>query len=221
MNTRRNPAKVVDILIADDHQMVRDGLKVMLFTKKASMEVNIREAETAEEAIEKSLQHTFDIILMDYDLPDQGGVTATREILGAQPATKILALSHNDEFAYIEQMIAAGARGYILKNIGASQLLNAIKTILDGSPYFSNEAAVQLLEARKRTHLKGPKRSIITKREREVLQFIAGGMTNREIGTKLFISARTVETHRQHIAAKLNVKNSAEVVKAAYLQGII
>ncbi len=201
--------------------MIRDGLKSMLFTKRASMKFNIQEADTSEEAIEKSKEHGFHVVLMDYILPDQGGVVATREILKVRPNTKILAFSHTDELAYYEQMIAAGAKGYILKNVGPDQLIDAIKSILKGGTYFSSEVAGRLMASRKKAGLKEGNLSLLTGREIEVLKGIEAELTTKEIAEKLFISPRTVESHRQNIMLKLDAKNTAGLLKEAYKRRII
>lgn len=141
----------ISMLIADDHQMVRDGIRVMLDAKKASMRFGIEEAESTEEAIGKADEQVFDIVLMDYHLRKMGGSKCTEEILKRSPHTRILALSNYDELAYVENMLDAGAKGYILKNIEPGQLVKAIQTVLEGQSYFSNEVAVKLLDAGKKS----------------------------------------------------------------------
>ena len=137
----------ISILIVDDHQMVRDGIKVMLNNKRNRIHFLIDDVEDGTEALKKIVNKDFDIVLLDYNLSGKNGAEILGEILLLKPKTKVLALSNFDELGYIESMISAGAKGYILKNIEPSQLITAIKTILTGKVYYSNEVAVKLLEA--------------------------------------------------------------------------
>src|SRR5436309_329787 len=179
---------VIQLLIVDDHKMVRDGLKVMLSSLKKMMQFNIDEAENGEEAIRKASQKQFDIIIVDYHMPGMPGPEAVVRLIRYRPQAKILALSNYDEVQYVQSMIDAGAKGYVLKNIEPAQLLTAIKTILDNKMYYSNEVATKLIEVVK----KDPIKSLwteegLTRRELEILRMIAMEMTNDEISKKLNI----------------------------------
>jgi DNA-binding NarL/FixJ family response regulator len=205
----------VNVLIVDDHQMVRDGLKVMLQSKKDIFQFTIDEAENGEEALKKVLRKNYDAVLMDYQMPDMSGAETTENMLQYQPRIKVLAISNYDELPYVEKMIASGARGYVLKNIEPSQLLTAIKTILDNKTYYSNEVSTKLLDAAGHNAVILEKHGL-TRRELEVLRMIAMEMTNEEIAEKLFVGKRTVDTHRQNLLNKLHARNTVGLIKAAY-----
>jgi DNA-binding NarL/FixJ family response regulator len=214
---KENPIHLINLLIADDHQMVRDGIKVMLQSKKDVFQFVIDEAENGEEAIKKVSKKSYDVILMDYRMPDMSGAETTENILRTQPRIKILALSNYDELPYVERMIAAGAKGYVLKNIEPTQLLVAIKTIMEGNTYYSNEVSTKLLDSQGKkavSHIL--EKHGLTKRELEVLRMIAQEMTNEEIAEKLFVGKRTVDTHRQNLLNKLHARNTVGLIKAAY-----
>lgn len=211
------PLKIIRLLIVDDHQMVRDGIKVMLESKENFLRFEIDEAENGEIAIRKILKKNFDIVLIDYQLPGMSGTETLQRIRLYKKDIKVLALSNYDEFSYVKSMIDGGANGYILKNIEPSQLINAIQSVLADIPYYSNEVALKLIDSAKNADKTIPARkSGLTKRELEILKMIAFEMTNDEIAKSLFISKRTVDTHRQNLLNKLNVKNTAGLIKAAY-----
>jgi DNA-binding NarL/FixJ family response regulator len=223
MNTKarnkksNSESKVIHLLIVDDHQMVRDGIKVMLSFPSKPMQFLIDEAEDGHEAVSKVLHNNYDVVLLDYNLSDKNGAAVAEDILLYKPETKILALSNYDEVAYVESMINAGAKGYILKNVEPSQLYAAIKTILSGKEYYSNEIAVKLLEVSQRDSFKIKKsKGLLTPREMEVLQLICMEKTNDEIARELFLSKRTIDTHRQRLLLKFNVKNTAGLMRAAF-----
>lgn len=207
----------INLLIVDDHQMVRDGIKVMLQSRKDNIHFNIDEAENGAEAIKKVARKNFDVILMDYQMPDMSGAQTAESILKYQPKTKILALSNYDELSYIEKMIASGAKGYVLKNIEPSTLMNAVRTILDNKTYYSNEVATKLIDAVNKKNLNQVlDKHGLTKREQEVLRMIAAEMTNDEIAERLGVGKRTVDTHRQNLLNKLHARNTVGLIKAAY-----
>lgn len=134
-----------------------------------------------------------------------------------KPHTKVLALSNFDELGYVESMIKAGARGYILKSIEPSQLISAIKTILAGKKYYSNEIALKLLEVSQNESLKISRdKHLLTPREIQVLKLICMEKTNEQIAEELFVSKRTIDTHRQNLLLKLRAKNTAGLIKAAF-----
>jgi len=163
------------------------------------------------------IKKSYDVILMDYQMPDMSGAQTSENILQYQPKAKILALSNYDELPYVERMIASGAKGYVLKNIEPSQLLNAIRTILENKTFYSNEVASKLLDAANKDSVNNIlEKHALTKRELEVLQMIAMEMTNEEIAEKLFVGKRTVDTHRQNLLNKLHARNTVGLIKAAY-----
>lgn len=218
IKTKNNSeTKIIRLLIVDDHQMVRDGIKVMLGFQKKQLQFLIDEAEDGNEALNKILHKDYDVVLLDYNLSDKNGAVVAEEILLYKPHTKILALSNYDELAYVESMINSGVKGYILKNVEPSQLYTAIKTILSGKVYYSNEIAVKLLEVSQEDslHIKKNKESL-TPREMEVLKLIYMERNNSEIADELFVSKRTIDTHRQNLLLKLGAKNTAGLIKAAF-----
>jgi DNA-binding NarL/FixJ family response regulator len=209
--------KIIRLLIIDDHQMVRDGIRVMLDSRKNSFVFEIDEAENGEIAIQKILKKNFDIVLIDYQLPGMSGTETLQRIRSYKKDIKALALSNHDEVFYIKSMIDEGANGYILKNIEPSQLIQAIQSVLAGTPYYSNEVALKLIDSAENSDKSvNAFKSGLTKRQLEVLKMIAQEMTNDEIAQALYISKRTVDTHRQNLINKLDVKNTAGLIKAAY-----
>ena len=209
--------KTVRLLIVDDHQMVRDGIRIMLETKENFLRFEIDEAENGEVAIQKVLKKGYDIVLMDYQLPGMNGTETLQQLRLYKKDLKVLALSNYDEFSYVKSMVSHGANGYILKNIDPSQLLQAITSVLAGTPYYSNEVALKLIDSAKYPEKEEQdSRGGLSKREIEVLRMIALEMTNDEIARSLFISKRTVDSHRQNLIKKLQVKNTAGLIKVAY-----
>ena len=212
-----SPIKTIRLLIIDDHQMVRDGIRVMLESKENFLRFDIDEAENGEIAIGKILKKDFDVVLIDYQLPGMNGPETLQKIRLYKKDIRVLALSNYDEFSYVRSMINEGANGYILKNIEPSQLIHAIESVLAGKPYYSNEVALKLIESAKSSDKAvSTQRSGLSKRELEILKMIAFEMTNDEIAKSLFISKRTVDTHRQNLLKKLQAKNTAGLIKAAY-----
>jgi len=217
MIMEETPLKTIRLLIIDDHQMVRDGIRVMLESKENFLRFEIDEAENGEIAIRKILKKNFDIVLIDYQLPGMSGTETLQRIRLYKKDIKVLALSNYDEFSYIKSMLNEGANGYILKNVEPSQLIQAIQSVLAGVPYYSNEVALKLIESAKNADKTITlQKTGLTKREMEILKMIALEMTNDEIAKSLFISKRTVDTHRQNLLNKLSVKNTAGLIKAAY-----
>jgi DNA-binding NarL/FixJ family response regulator len=217
MITAAKSVKTISLLIVDDHQMVRDGIRVMLESQQGYYKFDITESDSGEDAINKVLRKNFDSIIVDYQMPGISGAETVKSIMMYRPESKILALSNYDELSYISNMLNAGAKGYVLKNIEPSQLVLAIQNILDDRPYYSNEVAVKLLDAERNNIRTGTPESYgLTKREMEILKRIALEMTNDEIASDLKIAKRTVDSHRQNLLNKLHVKNTVGLIKAAY-----
>jgi DNA-binding NarL/FixJ family response regulator len=212
--------KTLKILLVDDHKMIRDGIKSMLESQENKYKFIIDEAEDGEEGLAKSKANPH-IIIMDYQLPKMSGAETAALILGSNPKAKILALSNYNEYMYIDKMIKTGVKGFILKNIGPEELLKAIETILNGSIYYSSDVAVKMMSfdnnsaQSKKTPKDNKLEEILSQRELEVLKCIGEEYTSEEIAKKLSISKRTVDSHRQNIMNKLNVKNIAGLVKYA------
>lgn len=216
----------IKILLVDDHKVVRDGIKYTL-NLQDKIEVEIDESESASEAITKAGHLSYDVIIMDINMPDINGIEATQEIIKLNKKANILALSMHDEEYHIVKMIQAGAKGYILKNSGSEELKKAILEVAKGKRYYSSEVAVKLMgnyhedivdrKPRARKTYKG----ILTKREVEVLKLVAGEFTNEEIAKKLFVSKRTIDAHRQNILNKTGAKNTAGLINYASKNNII
>ena len=208
---------VINVLVIDDHKMIRDGLKVMLASLSKFQLFKLVEADSGEDAIKKISKTSFEVVIMDYQMPGLSGAETIHRILRFRPKMKILALSNYDELSYIQSMMDAGAKGYILKNIEPAEMLNAIRTILADKIYYCNEVAVKLIEAAEDKKISKEKaKQILTRREIEVLQMIAMEMSNDEIAKKLFVAKRTIDSHRQNLLNKLQVKNSMGLMKIAY-----
>lgn len=211
---------LVRVLVADDHRMVREGIRTMLKEARSRRTFEVREAESSEEAVQKALSEDYQVVLMDFHLPGRGGAKATELILARRPDIAVLAISSYGERVYVDQMIAAGALGYILKNIEPDTLAEAIRTVMAGKYFYSNEIAVQLIDDKVRPGARDPLASL-TSREREVFQEILQGKPNRVIAQKLHVDKRTVDKHRENLMAKLGVKNAMELAKFGIRLGLL
>lgn len=213
--------KGIKILIADDHKLVRTGIRFTLESSNPKGTLaKFDEASNGYEALQLASVNEYDIILMDINMPEMDGIAATQTILKATPNKNIIAISMHDEEYQVRKMIDAGARGYLLKNTGPEILNAAIQTVIRGGQYFSNEVAVKLMQIPgKKEHepviRKTDARTALSKREQEILIMIANELTNEEIAAQLSISKRTVDTHRQNMINKLQVKNTAGLIKYA------
>ena len=204
---------LIRLLIADDHVIIRNGLKLML-SKNPKFKI-VAEVSSGQEAIDyiDNNSNDIDVILMDIDMPGVNGIEATKTITKNHPNVKILALSMHDEEVYITSMIDAGATGYILKQADVYEISQAIESTAIGKKFYSNEVSITIINSlHKKSKDKGNELSV---REMEILSLIAAGLTNKEVGEKLFISARTVESHRRNILDKLDFKNTAEMIRYA------
>ncbi len=194
----------VKVFIVDDHEIFRNGLK-MVFNRCDDIEV-VGEAESGEEFIEKINNAGFDVVLMDIKMNGMNGIETTKKALDKNPDLKILVLSTFGEEEFLEQILQAGAKGFILKNVLKEVLFNAIKTVHSGQNYFSPELLPYFT---KRFTNNGDTQDIVplTERELEVLTLIGKGYSNDEIAEKLFISKRTVDTHKNNLISKTGSKN--------------
>jgi DNA-binding NarL/FixJ family response regulator len=222
MSTGEITVAPINVLIIDDHKMVRDGLKMMLSSLKKIFHFRIAEAECGEDALKKINRENFGLVIIDYQLPGISGVETIYRILRFKPATKIMVLSHYDELPCIQAMMDAGARGYVLKNVEPAELHKALIAVLSGGIYYSNGAALKLIESGKDNGIQQLQtKSLLTRREQEVLKMIAMELTNDEIAQKLSVAKRTIDTHRQNLINKLHVKNTVGLVKAAYKLNLV
>jgi len=212
-----NKRHKIKILIVDDHQMVRDGIRTMLESKADSYHFTIIESESGEDALVRVQKMKFDIILMDYQLPKMNGAETICKLLKLNPQTKILAVSNYDEFTYIKKVMDSGAKGYILKNIGPSELITAIETVLNGELYYTKDVAMKIIQNKSFSNDKVEiNNSPLSNRETEVLKLIVNEQSNDEIANELNITKRTVDSHRQNLLKKIGVKNTVGLVKYAY-----
>jgi len=200
------------IFIVADHYLVIEGIRSLRHAEK-----NIDwmgHATNAASCLDFLKHEQPDIILMDVSLPDRSGTELCKEVKQLYPAVLVLGLSTFNQQVIIRNMMDNGASGYVLKNATKEELLEAISIVLKGETYFSVEAVDALKES-------NAQRPVITRREKEVLQLIAEGLTNAEIAEKLFISIATVNTHRKSILEKLEVKNTATLIGKAIKMGLI
>lgn len=202
----------IKIIILDDHQMLIDGLKALLKTDK-KIEL-IGENTSASAAIEMARKNIPDIILTDINMPEMSGIEFTQQIKKEFPEIKIIALSMFSERSTISEMLQAGASGYILKNTGKEELINAIEKVAAGGMFFSDEVSAEMMKAMS-SQVQKQEKINFTDREKEIIKLIAQEFSNAAIGEKLFISERTVETHRKNIFRKANTKTVVGLVKFA------
>ena len=189
----------------------------MLASRSDKFKFDISEAECSEEAFEKVLAEDFDVILIDYQLPDVIGPDAVTRILHYKPISRILVLSNYDEYSCILNMKQAGAKGYVLKNISPDELITAIETVLSGKKYYARAISEKLtdLKRKKIRNTTQQEKYGVTKRQIEILKFISEGMTNEDISKKLKLAKRTIDTHRQNLLVKLGVNNTAALIRKA------
>jgi len=207
---------MLNILLVDDHQIVIDGLK-QLIHGGSEFKVS-HEALTGTDAIKIASDEEVDLILLDINLPDKSGFEVCKTIKDQHPDIKIIALTMHGEAGFISKMIKMGVDGYILKNAGKEIILDAIKTVMNGKRYFSEEVTESLLSRETKAKRMSGSGLIqkLTRREKEILKLVIEELTTDEIAEKLFISSTTVISHRKSLLRKLNAKNTAGLVKAAY-----
>lgn len=213
----------INVLLAEDHQIVREGLRAML-----NLEPDIKvvaEAENGRQAVELVTKVRPDVVVMDIAMPLLNGMEATRQILQAFPDTKILILSAHSDDAYVAMVMAIGASGYLIKQTAAHVLPEAIRAVHQGKTYFSPIIAKrrnhQKQKDRDQGELPGKAVPTLSAREMEVLQLIAEGKANKETADELHISVKTVEKHRQSLMDKLNIHDTAGLTRYAIAMGII
>lgn len=202
----------IKVFVVDDHYMVIEGIRSLLQNENDIEWMG--HATNADSCLAFLKQQLPDIILMDVNLPDISGIDLCREVKKLYPSVLVLGLSTFNQQVIIQNMIDNGASGYVLKNATKEELLEAINTIIKGKNYFSFEVAIALRKIKENSPL-------ITRREREVLQLIAEGLTNAEISEKLFISIPTVNTHRKSLLEKFEVKNTATLISKAIKNGLL
>jgi two-component system, NarL family, response regulator NreC len=212
----------IRILVADDHGIVRKGLRFLL-DRQADMEV-VGEASEGREAMRLSEELAPNVVIMDVAMPHLNGIDATSQIIKTNPRIGIIMLSMHADESYLVRALSAGAKGYLLKDSAEVDLVRAVQVVAQGRPFFSPKIAQSLLEDYVRAlQDRGLQDSyeLLTDREREVLQLLAEGKSNKEVATILDLSTYTVETHRTNLMHKLNLHNTAEIVLYAVRKKII
>ncbi len=210
----------IRIVVADDHKIMREGLKALI-DKQPDMEVaaEAQDGLTATKLARKLLPH---IIIMDIGMPEMNGIDATRQIVSENKDVKIVALSMHSDRRFVLEMLKAGASGYLLKDSAFEELVSAVHTVMDGQPYLSPRITDIIVKE----YLYNLPRNepnvftILTVREREVLQHLAEGKSTKQIASTLNLSVKTVETHRQQIMDKLEIRTVAELTKYAIREGL-
>lgn len=203
------------VILAEDHPIVRQGTR--LFLETVGIDV-VGEATTGKEAVELANQLQPDVVIMDIHMPELTGIEATRRIRHDQPDVRVLVLTAYDEAAYVHGLLDAGADGYVLKTAALSDLLKALQDVAAGRAAFTPE---QLAKAAEHNAALAPLVEGLTDREIDVLTEAAHGLTNKQIGQRLFISDRTVQGHLQSVYQKLGVSTRTEAVTAALARGLI
>ncbi|MCD9015862.1 response regulator [Parachryseolinea silvisoli] len=202
------------ILIADDHAMVRDGVKNLIRQNKEYTVIG--EASNGRQAIEQFETLAPDLLILDISMPDLNGMEVAREVLNKNPLASIIILSMYDDEEYVSRCLEIGVKGYVVKNESGSELEYAIKSVLQGKNYFSRQAQDVIFKKYSHAVTKKKQREELirlTPREVEIIRLIAEGLTSQQMADKLFISPRTVETHRANLMKKVGVKNAIELVK--------
>ncbi|WP_209017412.1 response regulator [Roseibium aggregatum] len=216
-STPQAAGKPVRILLADDHELVRDGIRARL-EKVPELKV-VGEATNGREALALAMELHPDVLLMDVSMPVMNGLEAATQIRKSRPHVAVLILSVYDNPEYVRGVVQAGARGYILKDISASEMITAINSVASGGYYFSAAVGPTLVGANTSAPVEDPYG--LTERERQVLAAIARGQPNKEVAKELGISVRTVESHRLNLREKVGTKNAAQLYKVAQDLGLL
>lgn len=208
---------MIRVLIADDHEMIRNGLSSLL---RSEADIHVVEtAQNGQEAIDICGRRQVDVVLMDMMMPVMNGVAATAAIRASSPEIKVLAVTINDETRFIKEALHAGASGYILKHSTKDEIVKAIKDVYAGKQHFSKDVVAKISnEFAQGSDQSGP---MLTKKEEEVLKLIALEYSNQEIADQLNCGIRTVDTHKRNLIKKLEVKNVVGLVKYAMKMGVV
>ena len=214
---------MINILLAEDHNIVRNGIKMLL---ESDQEIQVLgEATNGFEVLKQMASKTVDMVLVDINMPEMDGMQLLREVKEKYPRTKVVMLSMHDHEKYVMEAFKNGSDGYLLKNIGADELIFAVKFVQQGHQYLCAELTMammdNLLHSRKYLVTMPDNEIDFSLRELEILQLIAEGLTNLEMSEKLFLSKRTIEGHRQSLLDKTGSKNSASLIRYGVLNGLI
>lgn len=210
----------VKILLADDHKLMREGLKALIEQQHDMIVVG--EAEDGRTTMKLTRELMPDIVISDISMPDMNGIEATRQIISKNPEVKVIALSVHSDKRFVSEMLNAGASGYLLKDCAFDELVNAIRAVVSNQSYLSPEITDVMIRDYKDILSKESITvfSLLTQREREVLQLIAEGKTTKEIAHLLNVSVKTIETYRHQIMEKLDIHSIAELTKYAIKEGL-
>ena len=208
----------IRVVVVDDHAVVRSGLRLLL---EAQDEIEVvAEAGDARGAVFETRAHKPDVVLLDVVMPGRSGIEAIPELLKEAPETSILVLSMQDDPAYVREAFSAGAKGYVLKEAADAEVVAAVREVAKGEQYVHPALGARLVAAEVEERTRAEE-DPLSDREREVLRLLALGHTNQEIAKTLFLSVRTVETHRAHIMQKLRISTRAELVRYALAAGLL
>jgi two-component system response regulator NreC len=205
-------------VIVDDHAVVRSGLRLVLESEK-DIEV-VAEAADARDAVFEARAHHPDVILLDVVMPGRSGIEAIPDLLQESPESKVLVLSMQDDPAYVREAFVAGASGYVLKEAADAEVVAAVREVAGGQRYVHPALGARLVAAEAEERVRA-EADPLSEREHEILRLLALGHTNQEIAGQLYLSVRTVETHRAHIMQKLRIQTRAELVRYALEQGML
>jgi len=204
---------ITKISITDDHVLVLQGIKSMLCnTKEIKIIATYKNAQETLDGLSKQLP---DVLLLDINLPDINGIDLSKKLLKIHPELKIIALTNFEDISYVKRMLKIGISGYLLKNTDKIELLQALKTVLSGELYLQKDIKERLINQKERPRTNNGLNIKLTRREHDVLVAISEELTTQQISEKLFISPKTVETHRMNIMSKLGAKNSVGIIKIA------
>jgi len=212
----------IKILVVDDHAIVREGVR-MILAKESDLEV-VGEAGDGQQALELTERVRPDVVIMDISMPGMGGIEATQTVRARHPEVQVLALTMHEDESYVFQLLRAGAAGYVLKRAAAQDLVQAVRASAKGEAFLYPSVARKVVEDYLRRVETGEERARydgLTTREKEILTLIAQGLSNQQIAEKLFISIKTVQTHRAHILEKLGLHDRTELVRYAIRKGLI
>lgn len=209
---------MLNVVLAEDHSTVREGIK-LLVNAQPDMQV-VGEANNGAAAIVAVREKQPDVLVMDISMPEMNGLKATRKLKAEFPNVKILTLTRHADDSFLEQLISAGASGYVLKQSAPDELINAIRTVGGGKSYLDSSLTRKVMSSFGSHSLRGDEQlGSISGRELEVLRYISLGYANKEIATRLNLSVKTVEAHKANAMRKLNMRGRIDIVRYAILQG--